>query len=310
VTEFITGVEEIVVAAGPARPAGDLSRPARSYWRESADRLWANRVAVVCAVYVLLLAVAAIAAPLISRFLTHYDATTQDLTQLFRPPGARHLLGTDELGRDTLTRLVYGAQVSLTVGFLTAALSLVVGGAVGMLAGYLGGWLDSVLMRLVDIILSIPAIFLFILLSTLLRPNAVTLSFIIAFVGWGNVSRLVRAEALSLRSREFVLATRSIGAGTVRLIVRHLLPNALPVMIVAASLAVGQIILVESALSFLGLGIQPPTPSWGNMLSNAQQYYYHSAWLVLFPGVMIFGVVLAASLLGNAIRDAFDPRLR
>ena len=309
-TELITGVEEIVVAAGSARPAGDLSRPARSYWRESADRLWANRVAVVCAVYVVLLAVAAIAAPLISRVLTQSDATTQDLTQLFRPPGARHLLGTDELGRDTLTRLVYGAQVSLTVGFLTAALSLVVGGAVGMLAGYLGGWPDSVLMRLVDIILSIPAIFLFILLSTLLRPNAVTLSFIIAFVGWGNVGRLVRAEALSLRSREFVLATRSIGAGTVRLIVRHLLPNALPVMIVAASLAVGQIILVESALSFLGLGIQPPTPSWGNMLSNAQQYYYHSAWLVLFPGVMIFSVVLAASLLGNAIRDAFDPRLR
>jgi peptide/nickel transport system permease protein len=204
-------------------------------------------------------------------------------------------LGTDELGRDTLTRLVYGAQVSLAVGFLTATLSLVVGGTVGMVSGYLGGWLDNLLMRLVDVILSIPAIFLYILLSTLLRPNAVTLSFIIAFVGWGNVGRLVRAEALSLRSREFIVATRSIGAGTVRLIVRHLLPNALPVMIVAASLAVGQIILAESALSFLGLGIQPPTPSWGNMLSNAQQYYYHSAWLVLFPGLMIFLVVLAAS---------------
>jgi peptide/nickel transport system permease protein len=162
----------------------------------------------------------------------------------------------------------------------------------------------------VDIILSIPAIFLFILLSTLLRPNAVTLSFIIAFVGWGNVSRLVRAEALSLRSREFIVATRSVGAGAIRVMLRHLLPNALPVMIVAASLAVGQIILAESALSFLGLGIQPPTPSWGNMLSLSQQYYYHSAWLVVFPGAMIFLAVLAASLLGNAIRDAFDPRLR
>jgi peptide/nickel transport system permease protein len=162
----------------------------------------------------------------------------------------------------------------------------------------------------VDVILSIPAIFLYILLSTLLRPNAVTLSFIIAFVGWGNVGRLVRAEALSLRSREFILATRSIGAGTVRLIVRHLLPNALPVMIVAASLAVGQIILAESALSFLGLGIQPPTPSWGNMLSNAQSYFSHSIWLVFLPGTLIFVTVLAFNLLGNAVRDAFDPRLR
>ena len=309
-SDFVTGVEEITAAGRQAEPARSLTRPARSYWRESADRLWANRAAVACAAYVLVLALAALLAPLVSRYVTHYDATTQDLTQLFRPPGGAHPLGTDELGRDTLTRLLYGAQVSLTVGFLTAALSLVVGGTVGMVAGYVGGWPDGLLMRMVDIILSIPAIFLYILLSTLLRPNAVTLSFIIAFVGWGNVGRLVRGEALSLRSREFVLATRSIGAGTVRLLVRHLLPNALPVMIVAASLAVGQIILAESALSFLGLGIQPPTPSWGNMLSNAQQYYYHSAWLVLFPGVMIFLTVLAASLLGNAVRDAFDPRLR
>jgi peptide/nickel transport system permease protein len=260
---------------------------------------------------VLLLAIAAVLAPLLTRYVTHYTPTDQDLAHLFRPPGGPgHVLGTDELGRDTLTRLIYGAQVSLTVGFLTAGLSLVVGGTVGMVAGYRGGWPDNLMMRLVDVILSIPAIFLFILLSSLLRPNAITLSCIIAFVGWGNVSRLVRAEALSLKSREFVVATRSIGAGSVRLILRHLVPNALPVMIVAASLAVGQIILAESALSYLGLGIQPPTPTWGNMLSNAQQYYYHSGWLVVFPGVMIFLAVLAASLLGNAMRDAFDPRLR
>jgi peptide/nickel transport system permease protein len=296
--------------AAAADPTASLARPPRSYGRESLDRLLENRLALACGIYVLLLAAVAVAAPLISRYLTHYDATSQDLTQLFKPPSASHLLGTDELGRDTLTRLLYGAQVSLSVGFLTAALSLVIGGTVGLVAGFRGGVLDNLLMRLVDIILSIPAIFLFILLSTLLRPNAVTLSFIIAFVGWGNVSRLVRAEALSLRSREFVIATRSIGASGTRIVVRHLLPNALPVMIVAASLAVGQIILAESALSFLGLGIQPPTPSWGNMLSNAQQYYYHSGWLVVFPGVMIFLAVLAASLLGNAVRDAFDPRLR
>jgi peptide/nickel transport system permease protein len=307
---ILPGVEEIRAPTSLPSTALPLTRPPRSYWRASAERLLENRLGVVCGAYVLLLAGLAVLAPLASRYITHYSPTAQDLTHLFRPPGGPHLLGTDELGRDTLTRLVYGTQVSLTVGFLTASLSLVVGGAVGMVAGYLGGWLDNVLMRLVDIILSIPAIFLFILLSVLLRPNAITLSFIIAFVGSGNVGRLVRAEALSLRSREFIVATRSVGAGTLRLIIRHLLPNALPVMIVAASLAVGQIILAEAALSYLGLGIQPPTPSWGNMLSNAQQYYYHSAWLVIFPGVMIFLAVLATSLFGNAVRDAFDPRLR
>jgi peptide/nickel transport system permease protein len=309
VSGILPGIEEVraPVVVSSALP---LTRPPRSYWQASADRLRENRVGLACGASMLLLAALAVLAPLLSRYLTHYSPTAQDLTHLFRPPGGPHLLGTDELGRDTLTRLIYGAQVSLTVAFLTASLSLVVGGAVGLVAGYLGGWVDNVLMRLVDVILSIPAIFLFILLSVLLRPNAITLSFIIAFVGWGNVGRLVRAEALSLRSREFIVATRSVGAGTLRLLSRHLLPNALPVMIVAASLAVGQIILAEAALSYLGLGIQPPTPSWGNMLSNAQQYYYHSAWLVMFPGVMIFLTVLAASLFGNAVRDAFDPRLR
>jgi peptide/nickel transport system permease protein len=164
-------------------------------------------------------------------------------------------------------------------------------------------------MRVVDTILSIPSIFLFMLLSILLRPNAVTLSMMIALVGWGSVARLVRGESLSIKTRDFITATRSIGARDVRLVIRHLLPNVLPVMIVAASLAVGQVILVEAALSYLGLGIQPPTPSWGNMLSNAQQYFYHSGYLIIFPGVCIFATVLAANIFGNAVRDAFDPRL-
>ncbi len=292
-------------------PALELPpRAAESYWRESWRRLQGNRIAMFCGGVILGIAVVAICAPLISQYVTHYSYSAQDLDNLFQPPRSPHILGTDELGRDTLTRLVYGAQVSLTVGFLTVLLSLLVGGSIGLIAGYYGGWLDSLLMRLVDVLLSIPAIFLFILLSVLLRPNAITLSFIIALVGWGNVGRLVRAEALSLKARDFVTATRSIGAGDLRLIGRHMLPNALPVMIVAASLAVGQIILIEAALSYLGLGIQPPTPSWGNMLSNAQQYFYHSAWLVILPGVCIFVTVLCTSIFGNAVRDSFDPRLR
>ena len=165
-------------------------------------------------------------------------------------------------------------------------------------------------MRTVDVVLSIPAVFLFILMSILFRPNAITLSLIIASVGWGVLARLVRGEVLSVRSRDFMLATRSIGAGDLRLIGRHLLPNVLPIMVVAASLAVGQVILIEAALDFLGLGILPPTPSWGNMLTNAQSYFVHSGWLVIFPGFTIFITVLAANLFGNAVRDAFDPRLR
>jgi len=285
-------------------------RPAQSYWSESWERLRANRVGMFCGVVILILALIAIAAPLIAHYLTHTGYSDQDLAGLFQPPERTHWLGTDELGRDTLTRLVYGARVSLTVGFLTVALSLVVGASVGLASGFYGGVVDNLLMRLVDTLLSIPSIFLFILISVLLRPNAVTLSFIIALVAWGNVSRLIRAEVLSMRAREFMIATRSVGAGDLRLMLRHLLPNTLPVMIVAASLAVGQIILVEAALSYLGLGIQPPTPSWGNMLSNAQQYFYHSPWLVAFPGICIFLTVLCTNLFGNAVRDSFDPRLR
>ena len=303
-----TRAAELETREVPFQPAA--GRPSQSYWQESWSRLLENRVGIACGLVIVAVAVIALSAPLISRYLTHYAYTDQDLADLFAPPRAPHWLGTDELGRDTLTRLVYGAQISLTVGFLTVALSLLVGGTVGLVAGYNGGWLDNLLMRVVDILLSIPSIFLFILLSVLLRPNAITLSLIIAFVGWGNVGRLVRAEALSNRNREFMVATRSLGASGVRLVLRHLLPNTLPVMIVAASLAVGQIILVEAALSYLGLGIQPPTASWGNMLSNSQQYFYHSPWLVVFPGVCIFVTVLCTNILGNAVRDAFDPRLR
>jgi peptide/nickel transport system permease protein len=196
------------------------------------------------------------------------------------------------------------------VAFLTVGISLTLGTTVGLVTGYYGGWIDDILMRLVDVVLSIPAIFLFILMSILFRPNPVTLAMIIASVGWGGVARLVRGEVLSVKQRDFIMATRSIGARDVRLIVRHLLPNVLPVLIVAASLGVGQIILIEAALDFLGLGIQPPTASWGNMLTNAESYFFHSTWLVYFPGITIFITVLASNLFGNAIRDAFDPRLK
>lgn len=301
-------VEELQLAG--AIEEGAARRPAQSYWSESLERLRGNHIGMAAGYAILFLSAAAITAPLISQFVTHYDPTAQDLNSQFLGPGAQHWLGADETGRDTFTRLVWGARVSLGVGFLTVSMQIVLGGSVGLLAGFFGGVVDNLLMRIVDMVLAIPAIFLFILMSILFTPNAVTLSAIIASVGWGGVARLVRGEVLSVRSRDFMLATRSLGASNVRLMLRHLLPNVLPVMIVAASLGVGAIILAEAALDFLGFGIHPPTPSWGNMLSNAQTYFAHSIWLVVFPGVMIFITVLAANLFGNAVRDAFDPRLR
>jgi peptide/nickel transport system permease protein len=286
------------------------TRPAQSYWQESWERLRQNRVGMTAGGIVVVLALVAICAPLISQFVTHLDPGRQDLNVQFDGPGPHHLLGADELGRDTFTRLVWGARVTLGVGLLAIAVALTVGSAVGLAAGFYGRLVDELLMRVVDIVLAVPAIFLFILMAILFRPGPVSLALIIASVGWGGVARLVRGEVLSVKNRDFMLATRSVGAGDLRLIVRHLLPNVLPVVIVAASLGVGGIILTEAALDFLGLGIHPPTASWGNMLSNSQTYYTHSAYLVVFPGLAIFMTVLALNVFGNAVRDAFDPRLR
>jgi peptide/nickel transport system permease protein len=295
--------------SGVARPTVP-GRRARSSWVESWERLRANRIGMAAGYVILFLAVVAVLAPLLSQYVTHFDAVRQDLDSQFDGPGLRHWLGADETGRDTATRLIWGARVSLGVGFLAVAMQLVVGGGVGLFAGFFAGWIDNLLMRIVDMVLAIPAIFLYILMAILFTPSTLTLSIIIASVGWGGVARLVRGEVLSVRNRDFMMATRSLGASDLRLILVHLLPNVLPVMIVAASLGVGTVILAEAALDFLGLGIHPPTASWGNMLSNAQTYFAHSTWLVIFPGVMIFVTVLAANLFGNAVRDAFDPRLR
>lgn len=294
-------------------------RPAQSYWSESWERLRGNRVGMAAGVVVLLMVAIAVAAPLLATYVFHHTPYSIDLGATFGGPSKEHWLGTDEAGRDMITRLAYGAQVTLTVAFLAVAVSLVVGGAVGLVAGFYGGWLDNLLMRFVDILLSIPAIYLLILL-TILQPkigpinlstsDPRSLAVIIAVVGWGGLSRLVRGEVLSVKNRDFMLAARSIGASDLRLLVRHLLPNVLAVMIVAASLGTGAIIITESILDFIGLGIQPPTASWGNMLTNSQTYFYHSIWLVILPGALIFITVLAMNLFGNALRDAFDPRLK
>jgi len=285
-------------------------RASRGYWEESWRRLLGNRAGVASGALVLLLGAAALAAPVIAGLVLRQDPLSQDLHATFQGPGPGHLLGTDNLGRDVLARLLYGGRVSLGVGFLSVALSTTVGAVVGVAAGYYGGTADDVLMRLVDVLLAIPGLYLLILVGAVVTVNAVTLSCLIAFVGWGALARLARAEVLSVRHRDFVLAARSIGASDLRVMLRHIVPNVLHVAIVAASLGVGAVILLEAALDFIGLGVAPPTPTWGNMLSGAQSFFAHSVWLVVLPGSMIFLSVLATNLFGNAVRDAFDPRLR
>lgn len=286
-------------------------RTTRGYWQEATGRLRRNRIGSASGVVLLFFVVVALAAPLLAALFTQTDPRHIDLLNTFLPPlSPHHILGTDDLGRDELTRMLYGAQVSMGIGFLSVGVALTVGAGVGLVAGYYGGLIDGVLMRLVDMILAVPAIFLFILMSILFKPNTITLALIIASVGWGSIARLVRGEVLSVRTRDFMIATRALGARDARLILRHLLPNVLHVLIVFASLYLGQVVLIEAALDFLGLGISPATPSWGNMLTNSETFFFHSSWLVVWPGATIFVTVLAANLFGNAIRDAFDPRLR
>jgi len=287
-----------------------VARPPRGYWHESWLRLRANRAGLAAGAVVLLLGAGALAAPLLSVAILHQDPLSQDLHATFQGPSAQHWLGTDNLGRDLLARLLYGSRVSLAVGFLSVALATTVGAAAGIAAGYYGGMADDLLMRVVDILLAIPGLYLLILVSAVVTVNVVTLSFLIAFIGWGPLARLARAEVLSVRSRDFVVATRSIGAGDLRIMLRHILPNVLQVVIVAASLGVGAVILLEAALDFIGLGVSPPTPTWGNMLTSAQSFFTRSVGLVVLPGAMIFLSVLGTNLFGNAVRDAFDPRLR
>ena len=307
-----------VLAGDPLGPEGGAPgrRSARSYWSESLRRLSRDRIGVGAGSLVAFLILVGIAAPLLATYVGHFsDPDHQVLRDQFAPALGAHVLGADELGRDTFARLVYGARISFLIGFLTVALSILIGGAVGLVAGYYGRIVDRVLMRLVDVLLSVPSFYLIVLISVthpfgLDSHRPVTLAVILASVGWGGTARLVRGQAIAVRVLDFVLATQSIGASDLRIIVRHLVPNVLPVVIVGASLGVGGVILAEAALDFIGIGISPATATWGNMLTASQTYFYHSLTLVLAPGILIFATVLALNLFGNSVRDAFDPRLK
>jgi len=293
-----------VPAARLARQRGPRGLYALA-WR-TFRRNWAAMVALglLVTMVVLVLGADAVAS------VTSQSPTTTSFRNQFLPPFTDgHLLGTDAAGRDVLVRLAYGGRASLLVASLAAGGALVIGGAVGAAAGYFGGIVDAVFMRFVDVLLSLPGLSMLILVSALYRPGPIGLALLLAAIGWAGLARLVRGEVLTLRGREYVHAARVIGASNARIIGRHVLPNVLPVMLVWVSLAIPGVILAEAALSFLGLGVRMPTPSWGNMLDEAKDSYTRSWTNVFIPGFMIYLLVLTISLVGNGLRDALDPRL-
>ncbi|MCX5832721.1 MAG: ABC transporter permease [Deltaproteobacteria bacterium] len=270
------------------------------------QRFLKNKMALAGSIIV----VAFFAVSLLAPWIAPYDPGAIDLKLVLMPPSVAHLLGTDQLGRDVLSRMIWGAKISLKVGFAATGLAIFIGTILGAIAGYYGRWVDAVIMRFVDIMLCFPTFFLILAVIAFLEPSIWNIMIVIGLTGWMGITRLVRADFTSLRERDFVLAARGIGAGDFRIILVHILPNAMASVLVAATLGVAGAILTESALSFLGIGVQPPTPSWGNILTAGKDNIDIAWWLSLYPGLAILLTVLGYNLLGEGIRDSLDPRLR
>lgn len=285
-----------------AKPAGLRARRGSIFWRQFRR----NHLAIAGGVVVFLLGLLALLAPLVAP----YDPAAYDVKQILLPPSSAHWLGTDQLGRDVLSRMLYGARISMSVGFVSVGIAVLIGTLIGTLAAYYGGRADELLMRFVDLMLNFPRFFLLLTMIAFLRPSIFVIMAVIGLTGWMGLARLVRSEILSLKEREFVLSARALGGRDRRIMFRHILPNALVPILVSATLGVAGAILAESGLSFLGLGVQPPTPSWGNILIDGKANIEIAWWLSVFPGMAILVTVLAYNLLGEGLRDALDPRLR
>lgn len=271
----------------------------RRFYRQSPLILWGS-------ILISMLVITAICA----QWMAPYDPVQQDLSNHLSAPSWHHWMGTDQYGRDVFSRLLYGSRISLSVGLVAVSIYVFIGTTIGSIAGYYGGWVDGLLMRFVDIMLSIPTFFLILMVIAFVGPNILNVMVVIGLTSWTDVARLVRGEILSLKEREFIQAARVIGMKDSRIILRHLLPNALGPILVVSTLGVGGAVLVESSLSFLGLGVQPPTASWGNMLLEGKEHLTDAWWLVFFPGLAIFLTVMGFNLLGEGLRDRFDPRMR
>ncbi len=286
------------------------SKSRETPWLRVLRRFLRHRMAVVGVICLVVIILSVVLAP-----FGRYSPTDQEPTNDRQPPSSVHWFGTDELGRDVFTRILYGGRISLIVGLLSTTLSIVLGILVGALSGYFGGWLDNLLMRITDAFLGFPTVFVLILLAALLRAqnlrwlqsSVVLVITIIAILSWMLPARLVRSLFITLRERDFVTASRMLGATNARIIFVHILPNCLGQVVVSATLQMAAAIITESGLSFLGFGVQPPTPSWGNILAAAQTHAFFAPWLAIFPGIMIFFTVISINYIGDGLRDAFDP---
>jgi peptide/nickel transport system permease protein len=305
-------VASVTATAGKVVAPND-ARASRSLWDNAWYKLRRDRLTIAAAVVLLLLAVIAILAPVFADNVFHYKFEQQDLFHTYEKPSFNppaYLLGTDEVGRSQVVRLLFGGQVSLFVGFVAALVNFAVGVPVGLAAGYFRGAFDDFITWFITTLNGIPQLYLLLIVAALWQPGPLTLIIIIGLLNWTGITLYVRGQTISLREREYVTSAHAIGATHVRVMFRHILPNVLPLIFVLAAIDVGAIVLLESALSFLGLGILPPTPSWGNMLTNGASYFVRAWWLVVSPGVMIFLTVLCLYLIGDGLRDALDPHLR
>lgn len=267
-------------------------------------KLLSNKFAMIGLIIILLLILVAVFAPVISP----YTPSQQNIFERLQSPSLTHIFGTDDLGRDVFTRMIFGARISLAVGFISVFIILLIGTFLGIISGYYGGKVDYIIMRFTDIVLCFPTFFLIILVIAFVEPNIYNVMIVIGVTSWPGLARLVRAEVLSLKEREFILVSKMMAISNIKIFCVHILPNIISPLMVYSSLAIGGAILTESALSFLGLGVQPPMSSWGQILTSGKDYIYMAWWLSLFPGVAILVTVLAFNLVGEAIRDIFDPK--
>lgn len=282
----------------------EVSVERQSVWKDIWKELRKNKVAMVSVVLLAILIIAVLLAP-----LSPYDPYKLDASQKLQGISSSHWFGTDEYGRDYFTRTLYGGRVSLMVGFMSMIMTVVIGTSLGVFSGYVGGKVDMFLMSFTDIFLALPSMLLMVILNTFLKPGLPTLIVVLSLFSWASVARITRAETMSLKERDFVVATQNLGASNFRVIVKHIIPNILGPVIVAASLSVANAILMESSLSFLGLGVQIPRASWGSMLQGAQAHILDYPLLAVYPGVMILITVLSFNLLGDILRNALEPKI-
>ena len=305
------------VSANASRATAKLTQhdindlpPSQNLWRKAARRIRADRTTLAAIAIVLLLSLASLLAPFLSETVFHVDPVEINLENKYAPMFSEgHPLGADELGRDHLSRLLYGGRVSLGIAFFTAIFSISIGITIGVFAGFFGGKTDDFIMWLVTTLNSIPGLFLLITINTVLTPSPATLVFVLSIIGWTGVARLVRGETLTLKQREYNIAARAIGASNLRIMFVHIVPNVFSLLVIVLAQAMSGLILVEAALSYIGFGIQPPIPSWGNMLSNSVDYMRRAQFLVFLPGLLITITTFCLYLIGDGLRDAFDPKI-